>query len=303
MNEDLVKEFSPDMQARVAARLHVLDEMIRDGRMDPQWFKGKRVIDWEAGDCAFAVALFLRGASSIVAIDTWLMPELVPEALKEHPQFYIAKESIQEFQSSHASEKFDLIFANTVTEHLQALPVAFDTVRNLLAPGGLFVTNHDNYYQPGGHHDHGMLYYAGAKIVFQGTECWDSVTKCVASREHRALIGEKYPWTWNAHHEAQRNPENCEACPYFKRAKPWAHLLYQHNFTNTWGVTFTTHPDRGTINKVTPFQLRQYVIEAGFEIIKEHHAKVQNDVPTQLLAEHTPETLTTSMVWIAASVM
>lgn len=300
LENELLSTFSIDMQNRVAARLRVLDEMIADGRMDPKWFKNKKVIDWEAGDCAFAVALFLRGASFVVAIDTWLMPHLVPNKLMEHSQFYIAKQSIHDFYETSEDKNFDFIFANTVTEHLQNLPLAFDTVRSLLSHDGVFVTNHDNYYQPVGHHDHGMLYYSGSKIVFQGVECWNTKEKCATSNEHRSNISDKYPWTWSVQHEKQRNPEACDQCPYYKRSKPWAHLIYQSDFNKTWSPTFTTHPERGTINKVTPFQLRQFIIEAGFFIIKEHHSKLQNDIPAQLLIEHTPEFLTTSMVWIAA---
>ncbi|MGU3662316.1 class I SAM-dependent methyltransferase [Methylobacterium fujisawaense] len=296
----ILPQLSEYLQERTKARLRDLDAMIADGRINVDWIRGKKVLDWEAGDCAFAVAIYLRGARRVVAIDSWLAEDLVPAILLNHPDFHIEKKSIIDYAQMSTHNSFDFIYANTVTEHIQEIAISFEAIVKLLRSGGIFATNHDNYYQPVGHHDHGFLFYQGSKIVSQGPKCWNAEDKCEASSDHRTDLAVRLPWTWNASHEQQRTPSNCNLCPYFKRSKPWAHLIYQDQFLETWPIGFTTHPTRGTLNKITPFMLKQFFIEAGLNIITDHRSRIENDIPLRLLAEHSADTLTATMIWISA---
>jgi len=173
----------------------------------------------------------------------------------------------------------------------------------LLKEGGYLFINHDNYYQPTGAHDHGFLFYGeNNMIVRQGPACWQMPEKCQASADHRRWIAEHLPWTWR--NTEKLTPENCTLCPYYKRSQPWAHLIYQNEFVSLFdNVSFTTGYPNSSLNKVTPFQLRQFVLEAGFVIEKEVRNRVSNLPPDFLLCppyNFSLQDLTTSTMTLLA---
>ncbi len=95
---------------------------------------------------------------------------------------------------------------------------------------------------------------------------------------------ERLPWTWDGTIDSRLTPEDCRKCPYYRRAQPWAHLLNQLEFRNVFPqVGFTTGYAKSSLNKVTPFQLRQFVIEAGFEIERWVPHVINNEPPDELL--------------------
>lgn len=251
-----------------------------------EYIQGKTVLDWECGRGVFA-ALFLElGAKYVIGIDSWLDTTYAQQTLARLPNSRFERISIKEFQQ-RIGQPVDFIFANTVTEHLPDLPQQLIFCWELLPPGGIFFNNHDNYYQPVGSHDHGFLFYGeNNEIIFQGPKCWESSGKCEISRLYRQSIRERYPWTWNEQTEALLNPIDCNICPYYRRAKPWAHLIYQSDFRRIFPqVCFTTGYTgykQSSLNKVTPFQLRQYLIEAGFTIEVWQPNMVTNQPPTFL---------------------
>ncbi|MFO1075544.1 MAG: hypothetical protein U1E17_23160, partial [Geminicoccaceae bacterium] len=75
-----------------------------------------------------------------------------------------------------------------------------------------------------------------------------------------------------------------QRCFYFRRAQPWAHLLYQAEFRTYFGnETFFTGRRRSALNKVTLFQLRQFIVEAGMSIVAGDRSFVANEPPAALL--------------------
>ncbi len=245
----------------------------------------RRVLDWECGRGVFSILFSQLGASRTVGIDTWLDTNALPETLRDRCRIQFEKLSLEQFaQQPGSAEGFDLVFANTVTEHMLDLPRLLILCYKLLAPGGTLFLNHDNYYQPVGSHDHGFLYYEGDDIVFLGPRCWETVEKCATSAQFRESIVLRYPWTWDTRTEAQLTPDDCQACPYFRRAQPWAHLLYQANFRDVFPQPcFTTGYPGSSLNKVSPFLLRQFLIEAGFDVEGWIGNKVNNVPPPALL--------------------
>ena len=230
--------------------------------------RGRRVLDWECGRGVFSAIFLELGATSVTGIDGWLDQDWAKRVLSRLPDARFERVSIRELRE-RSDPRFDLVFANTVTEHLPDLAQQLATCWEILEPGGVFVANHDNYYQPAGAHDHGFLFYGpDERIVFQGPACWSDPRRCEASKEFRASLRERLPWTWNEQTEALLDPEECDACPYFRRAQPWAHLVYQDDFRRIFPqAAFTRgYPGRSALNKVTLFQLRQFLAEAGFVI-------------------------------------
>lgn len=245
------------------------------------------VLDWEAGDCAFSIAMLLIGAKRVVAADSWMnIPSLAFEATK-FPGLFVAKATIQEIKTAADQSRmnFDLVFANTVTEHLPNLVGSFRDIYNILRRNGHFFTNHDNYYQPVGSHDHGFLFYGeNLEIVPQGVRCWESAEKCAVSADHRARIAGQLSWTYSPDLEKSRDPNDCEKCFYYRRSQPWSHLLYQEEFRSVFGnESFFTGTRRSTLNKVTLFQLRQFVVESGMDIVASDRVFVSNEPPESLL--------------------
>lgn len=276
-----------EYRAKVAGRRRELHWLRDRGVLPTEIVRGETVVDWECGDGAFAVAMLLEGAGRVVAVDSWLDEAAVPPPLLLLPGLAIAKLDIAGTGAAlaEAGVLADLVFANTVTEHIPDLVGAFTEIRRLLRPGGYFFTNHDNYLQPVGSHDHGFLFYGpDLEIVFQGVRCWEQEEKCAASAEHRARIARDYAWTWTPDLERTRDPSDCQRCFYFRRAQPWAHLLYQAEFRTYFGnETFFTGRRRSALNKVTLFQLRQFIVEAGMSIVAGDRSFVANEPPAALL--------------------
>jgi 2-polyprenyl-6-hydroxyphenyl methylase/3-demethylubiquinone-9 3-methyltransferase len=230
--------------------------------------RGRHVLDWECGRGVFSAIFLELGAASVTGIDGWLDEDWAKQVLSQLPDARFEQVSIREFRE-RAGRRFDLVFANTVTEHLPDLAQQLTVCWELLQPDGLFLNNHDNYAQPVGSHDHGFLWYGPEeRVVFQGPECWSDPRRCEASAEFRRGLRERLPWTWNDQTEALLDPEECDACPYFRRAQPWAHLVYQDDFRRIFPQpSFTSgYPGRSGLNKITLFQLRQWLLEAGFVI-------------------------------------
>ncbi len=248
--------------------------------------KGKRILDWECGSGVFTAIFAEEGAAKVTAIDSWLDTNSIDETLSVLPHTSFHKNSIEELaqdQQNHGS--FDLIFANTVTEHLPNLARLMTLCYKLLAINGELVLNHDNYYQPVGSHDHGFLFYSNDnEITFQGPRCWESQSKCEESAEYRKSVSKRFSWTWTEWNEKQLTPDNCKYCPYYRRAQPWAHLLYQQEFRQVFPhQCFTSGYPSSGLNKITPFQLRQFLIEAGFNIERWLPSHIKNQPPQELL--------------------
>jgi len=239
-----------------------LDRLARLGYLKDADLVGKRVLDWECGAGVFSLLFLERGAASCEAIDSWLMPEECDKAMGHIPNLKFAKVSIEDYAADparHAS--FDFIFANTVTEHMLNLPRQLPLIGRLLKPGGPCTT-----------------------ILRQGPACWESPDKCAASAEHRAKTQKNLWWTWDDAMERKLTPSDCTQCPYYKRSQPWAHLTCHNESREVFPqVGFTTGYAKSSLNKVTPFQLRQFVIEAGFDIAGWVTNKIKNEPPEALL--------------------
>jgi SAM-dependent methyltransferase len=276
-----------DYCERVNSRMRELDWLITRGVLTHDILRSGAVVDWEAGDCAFAVALLRMGAPRVFAIDSWLDESLLPPVLFNFPGLFITKTDIHDFAATLASARItiDLVFSNTVTEHIQDLIGSLLTIRRILKPKGYFFTNHDNYYQPVGSHDHGFLFYDDTlTIVPQGVECWNSAEKCAASAEHRESIRKRLSWTWADSLDESRDPRSCERCFYFKRSQPWAHLIYASEFNSLFPTdTFRTGIKNASLNKLTTFQLQQFIRETGFNIRNVSRVQVLNVPPDILL--------------------
>jgi 2-polyprenyl-6-hydroxyphenyl methylase/3-demethylubiquinone-9 3-methyltransferase len=257
----------------------------QSGLLTPADLAGKHVLDWECGRGVFAALFLEMGAAHVTGIDSWLDVPYARSTLGGLPNAVFERIALDEFALRKEQRgAFDVVLANTVTEHMLRLPNLLTYCWRLLRPGGLLLINHDNYYHPVGSHDHGFLRQVGSEIVAQGPRCWEAKDKCAASREFRAEIARRYPWTWDERTQSQLTPDDCTQCPRFRRAQPWAHLLYQDDFRRVFAQPcFTTGYRHSSLNKVTPFQLRQFLIEAGFEIVAWYPHRISNVPPAELL--------------------
>ncbi len=298
-----LKDFPSEAQGRIAACAGVLQQFIGGGLLSENHFRDKVVLDWECGDGAFSAAFALGGARLVFGSDQWLDVKRLPAVVRASPLFRCRQAAIRDIEAELRGS-VDLVFANTVTEHIPDLPGAFASLFQVIKPGGYLFLNHDNYYQPVGSHDHGFLRYGVGEIVRQGPACWDHGADCSLSKPVREDVARRFPWTWDHRNEAHLTPPACADCHYYRRSQPWAHLLYQDDFASLFPQnSFSTGKPNSSLNKVTIFQLRQFLIEAGFEIEKEERAIVSNQPPDSLLQgpnQFTARDLKTTMYRVLA---
>ncbi len=251
--------------------------------MPPSSYVGKDVLDLGCGFGAASAVFVNRGAGFVWGVDPALTPEQM-EALRALPRSRFSAAALDATQ--FGEQRFDLVYARFVTEHIYDLPRALAAVHELLRPGGRFVGLHDNYLGPMGAHEMGLFGAAEGqttRVVSTAVACWDDPARCEASREFRnryASVHNPYANDWTL------TPDDCERCPYFRRAQLWAHLSYQDVFPNLYqGEFFRTWSDGG-LNKVTPFQLRQFLVEAGFAIAAWDCIAVTDQMPPPSLLRH-----------------
>lgn len=248
--------------------------------------QGARILDFGGSWGQLAVNFINNGARDVTVIDTSFPVEFYKQKLKYYSNLHYDVSTIEEF-SSKENVSFDLIVAHTVTEHLQSMASCLSSIYKLLRPGGLFFVVHDNYYHPSGAHDN-MLLQCNSKGVYgyNGPKCWETSDKCISSNEFRRSVKINMPWAWDESAEKMLTPENCENCLFYKRSQPWAHLLYQYEFNDVFTQkSFTSGQADSMLNKITPFQLRQYIIEAGFDLELWQRTFVNNIPPRVLLYE------------------
>lgn len=285
--EKFMSTLSDSSRAELEEKIRTIRYHEAVGVLSPDMYVGKRVLDWESGLGGFSAAFYCLGASSVTAIDSWVEPSSVPEDFRAVKEIQFRRTSVSDYrrQFENIGRRFDLIFSNTVTEHITNLPMALDDLSELLEEEGYYFNVHDNYYSPCGSHDHGFWFYgSGGGIEFQGASCWALADKCDASAGHREELLRRMPWTWNEALDARRNPANCGQCPYFKRSQPWAHLAFVDEFSEVFSDrSFLTWREGSSLNKVTTFQVRQLLDEAGFEVMQFYRNRCTNSPTPELL--------------------
>lgn len=267
----------------------VIRQIIADGTLPEDSIKGANILDFGGWNGSLSLILLELGAASVTVLDPELMSDFIDENFGHIHNLKTFKGTIQEFAQHRASigeaaPPFDLVIAFSVTEHVLDLPNALYHIRAMIRPGGLFFTSHDNYYQPAGAHDNFIITYGPEGAGYYGPKCWDMDEKCATSESFRSQLALSGPWAWGEQDERSKSPEDCTSCPLYKRARPWAHLIYESEFRNVFKNNFFSTGRQGSgLNKVTPFQLRQFTIEAGFEIEVFKRLSVPNEPPQELL--------------------
>jgi hypothetical protein len=292
---------SPAWYAQFLGYNNQLRHWIENGMIpNPQ---GRIVWDLGCGWAAFSLAFLAQGAKGVVATDTFLDRSQIPVALFstgliDFRQCAADSLSTEVFPLSELAPS--LVFMHLMTEHVDDLPSLFSSIRAQCSTNTKLFIHHDNYYHPVGHHDHGFLMLDAEKhaITSLATPCWTSLSGCISSEKHRAQLSRERVWQWGDVSDSTRDPSNCQNCNYRIRAQPWAHLIAANNFASVWPEAFFTD----ALNKITPFQLRQYLIEAGYQIDSEVRNELNNKVPQELLHQFTDSDLRTFTITIVASI-
>ena len=80
-------------------RLAELELFERVGVLPTSAYEGKVVLDREAGDCAFSVAMLLKGAEAVVAVDSWTTADALPARVRSLPGLSFSQASIQSWEA------------------------------------------------------------------------------------------------------------------------------------------------------------------------------------------------------------
>jgi SAM-dependent methyltransferase len=266
--------------------------------LPPRCYVDKDILELGCGlgaGCALYVAC---GARSVWGFDPTLHPDHLYH-LRVLPRARFTSGVLTE--QAVGDRRFDLIYAHFVTEHVGDLSSTFALIHRLLRPGGRFVGLHANYYGPLGGHDHAFIETRaterGVMMVSKAVPCWESPARCEASAEFRKTCEGRYEWTVK---DWQLTPEDCSRCLYYQRAQVWSHLLYQDEYPRNYpGRSYRCAVDGG-LNKATPFQVRQHLIETGFRVPVWVLDEAANDPPPILLRQFTPTDLKVSNILFAA---
>jgi SAM-dependent methyltransferase len=265
--------------------------------MPPSSYVDREVLDFGCGIGAASAVFVNRGARFVWGIDPTLTAEQM-RILRALPRSRFTADVLA--PKAFGEQRFDLVYARFVTEHVYDMPRALTAIYDLLRPGGRFVGLHDNYLGPMGAHELGLFGCAeghSTHVVPKAVPCWNSPERCETSREFRAAYASGFnaasaDWTLT--------PEDCERCPYFRRAQLWAHLRYQDVYPALYAGEFYRTWTDGGLNKVTPFQLRQYLIEAGFAVTTwEPIAVTAEEPPAELLRHFSAADLQTGPILFA----
>lgn len=261
--------------------------------LQPEKYLDKDVLDLGCGVGAASALFVARGARFVWGIDPVLSQENI-QALNILPRARFTSSMLS--LNLFGEQRFDLIYARFVTEHIYDLPNALETLFTLLKPGGHFVGLHDNYYGPMGAHDLGMIGPNDRDPVYQeskAVQCWAVSEKCTASSEFRKRYSEVHDWHAR---DWVLTPDDCSRCPYYRRAQLWAHLLYQDDYRQLYqGDFFRTSPGGG-LNKITAYQLRQFLLETGFRLVVWNTIRIENAPPEVLLERFSLEDLQTGPI-------
>jgi SAM-dependent methyltransferase len=264
--------------------------------MPPESYQDKDVLDLGCGTGAGSAVFLERGARLVWGVDPELNSEVMGHlSVLPRARFIAAELSSDLF----GDQRFDLIYAQFVTEHIRHMPGVLDIVFSLLKPGGRFIALHDNYYSPMGGHDHAFLGPVPNdphRIHVKSVPCWDSPLKCEASKDFREQSERTYGTLMNL----TLTPEDCAKCHYYQRSHIWAHLLFQDVYPDIYQNDFFISSRCGGVNKITPFQLRQFLIEAGFEVTTWRPNRIANEPPAALANRFAIEDLQTATILFAA---
>ena len=270
--------------------LPVVDEYVRVGLMPNP--TGRRVWDLGCGDGRFVAAFLELGASRVLASDLHIPQTGAADTLRNDPRVAWL---VGDFEAARRAwgqpMPVDVVFMSLMTEHVTEPRAFLHNLAALLSSDTEVLLHHDNFFHPVGHHDHGLLFLNSKTwcIDPQGIVCWDKPQRCVASAEHRQHLLANFPQLWSQASESTRDPASCASCNYFRRSRPWAHLIYGDDLARTFPEAFFWND----LNRLTPDQLKWFAQEAGFSILHERRLWVANEVPPDLEFRFGKENLTT----------
>lgn len=284
---------------------HFAEQLQRDRAALATWsclpeshYVDKDILDLGCGWGAGCAAFLERGARFAWGIDPVLTSEMLSH-LSVLPQSRFTAGILA--PEVFVPQRFDLVYAHFTTEHIYNLARVMGYVFELLKPGGHFVCLHDNYYAPMGGHDHAFIGPAPGKdriLQSKAPPCWKSPHKCAASATFRQEAEQQYDWTlkgWTL------TPSDCSLCSYYHRAQLWGHLLFQEYYRKDFpGDFFQTRLECG-LNKVTPFQLRQFLVEAGFDLVTWERSMINNVPPPELTRLFPIDDLQTGCILFAGA--
>lgn len=127
--------------------------------------RGRSVLDFGCGRGLHPLGYIAMGAAHAVGFDPFVDPGSKSVKSKTSGRFFSLDTALGTLGDYFERVRFtddptvvrnlapyDCIVLHNVTEHLQNLPNVFDEVQSLLAPSGLLVFHHHNFYSWDGHH-------------------------------------------------------------------------------------------------------------------------------------------------------
>ena len=262
---------------------------------------GLNVWDIGCGWGDFTSAFIAEGANHVIATDIALDYKHIPESLFQHQRASFREGDTEKLCPLVFDGQFgsvpNILFMHLMTEHVDDLKSFIKAIRSNISADCILLIRHDNYYQPVGHHDHSFLFLDPVTYTVQPQtiSCWTKPERCAAYILNRKNLPN---WQWSVDSE-ETVGHDCDQCNYKLRSQPWAHLLYQNEFNKIWPEPFF----KNSLNKITIFQIRQFLMEAGFGISNEQRSWISNEIPADLICNFSKHDLQTFAYTLFAKVL
>jgi tetratricopeptide (TPR) repeat protein len=276
---------SVDPSGGICLMVPVLQNFIERGLLaDPA---GRTIWDLGCGDGIFSDAFLELGATKVIGSD---LQDLVPRRLLDNPRFNFVCGDFAAARDAFGTNGLipaDIVYMHLMSEHVFDLRGFLRELSALLGKGSELLLHHGSYYEPVGHHDHQFLFLDRKTWITepQGVRCWESPDRCQLSLPHREQMSKGYQWSEAS--EATRDVSDCTSCNYFRRSRPWAHLIYASEFTRTFPEVWF----RDNLNKLTNKQVLWLTNESGFNVLADARYYVMNECPDDLAARYSREEL------------
>jgi len=155
----------------------------------PDWFAGRKILDFGCGVGRKSFELARRGAAEVVGIDASSRSIAVARAMApDVPHLRFEAKLARDLDPRH-EDHFDDVVSFTVFEHVSDVAGALRDIRRLLRPGGRGVIVFQHYDDRYGSHLKEFIHHPWPQLIFPEQALFDFWNRALAAAHARGEMG------------------------------------------------------------------------------------------------------------------